>query len=385
MFCGKIKLREFSDQNMKNIDNMQNPNLLNQFFINRQDYLGKLKEIVARHRYVVFYGCGVIFPSVLGCWREFFDREIDFVCDISSEKWGKSFCGVKCISPAQLLEIEKDTAVFITLSNLPVIYPELKNKGVTNCYLFYDYDIRFGNMPEYNLPETMEKLQLVRDMVADDRSGEVLDTVLKRIFSGDSDPCLMSRIFEDRQYFVQDLISLSEKESFVDIGAYDGDTIKEFLKYSKGEFENIYALELCQSNFDKLAEYAAALPCAEKIHCINKGCWDSLQEVRYGEELSSSAIGKGAMIGIVDRLDTILANQPVTLIKMDIEGAEMNALRGAENIIRTRKPKMAICVYHDLRHFYEVPLYLKSLVPEYKIYFRHHTKSCYETVCYATI
>ena len=83
---------------------MKNPNLLNQFFINRQDYLGKLKEIVARHRYVVFYGCGVIFPSVLGCWREFLCKDVDFVCDASPEKWGKSFCGVKCISPDQLLK-----------------------------------------------------------------------------------------------------------------------------------------------------------------------------------------------------------------------------------------------------------------------------------------
>ena len=385
MFCGKTELKKLSDKNIGNIENMKNANLFNEFFINRQDYSSKLKRIIAEYRYTVFYGCGAIFPPVLNWWREFLGRDIDFVCDASPDKWGKSFCGIKCISPAQLLEIEKNSAVFITLGNLPVIYPELKNKGITNCYLLYDNDIRFGNMPEYNLPETMEKLQLVRDMVADDRSGEVLDTVLKRIFSGDSDPCLMSRIFEDRQYFVQDLISLSEKESFVDIGAYDGDTIREFLKYSKGKFENIYALELCKSNFDKLTEYAAGVHGAEKIHCINKGCWDSLQEVQYGEALSSSAIGKGALTGIVDRLDDLLAGKPVTFIKMDIEGAEMNALRGAENIIRTRKPKMAICVYHDLRHFYEVPLYLKSLVPEYKIYFRHHTKSCYETVCYATI
>jgi hypothetical protein len=70
---------------------------------------------------------------------------------------------------------------------------------------------------------------------------------------------------------------------------------------------------------------------------------------------------------------------------MDIEGSEMAALRGAQKIIKTQKPKCAICVYHNPSHFFEVPRYLLSLVPEYKIYFRHHSQQLYETVCYATL
>ena len=357
---------------------MGNRDLFKKFFIERQDYFKKINEIIFQHRYVIFYGCGMVFPSVLQLWREFFHRDVDFVCDGNSEKWGKTFYGVKCISPSELLEIEKESAVFITAGDLPGIYRELKEKGIHSCYSFYDYDIRFGKMPEYNMPETAEKLQQVREMLADPKSVKVFDTIMKRIFQGDPDPGLMNSIYEGQQYFVEDIISFSDRESFADVGAYDGDTVLEFLKYSKGEFDNIYAFELCRNNYDKLLENTAGLPAAEKISCINKGCWDSQQEIKYSEELSSSTVGKGENIGIVDRMDDILSGKAVTFIKMDIEGAEMNALRGAENIIRTQKPKMAICVYHDLRHFYEVPLYLKSLVPQYKIYFRHHTRSCYE-------
>jgi uncharacterized protein with FMN-binding domain len=78
---------------------------------------------------------------------------------------------------------------------------------------------------------------------------------------------------------------------------------------------------------------------------------------------------------------------------MDIEGAEMRALKGAERIIRSQHPKLAISCYHRFRDgvytgsadLFDVPAYIKSLVPEYNIFIRHHggDRNCYETVCYA--
>lgn len=70
---------------------------------------------------------------------------------------------------------------------------------------------------------------------------------------------------------------------------------------------------------------------------------------------------------------------------MDIEGSELKALFGAEEIIKLQKPKLAICVYHKPEHLWEIPLYIKKILPEYKLFFRHHTSLEYETVCYATI
>jgi len=75
----------------------------------------------------------------------------------------------------------------------------------------------------------------------------------------------------------------------------------------------------------------------------------------------------------------------VTFIKMDIEGAEVEAVSGAADIIRSQKPKLAICVYHSKEHIIKIPFLLKKLVPEYKIYLRHHSPSLLDTVCYATI
>ena len=86
-----------------------------------------------------------------------------------------------------------------------------------------------------------------------------------------------------------------------------------------------------------------------------------------------------------DSIDNVHYNDRITLIKMDIEGAEMNALRGAVYTIQNQKPRLAICIYHKPQDLYEIPIYIKSLVPEYRLYVRHHADLFAETVLYATL
>ena len=68
---------------------------------------------------------------------------------------------------------------------------------------------------------------------------------------------------------------------------------------------------------------------------------------------------------------------------MDIEGSELAALRGARQCILENKPKLAVCLYHKPQDMWEIPLMIKEMLPEYKIYIRHHTDLLNETVCYA--
>jgi hypothetical protein len=85
------------------------------------------------------------------------------------------------------------------------------------------------------------------------------------------------------------------------------------------------------------------------------------------------------------RLDDYVFEFPPTFIKLDIEGSEMNALVGAKNTILKHKPKLAVCVYHKPTDLWEIPLFLKKLVPEYTIHLRHHSDFLNETVCYAAV
>lgn len=78
-----------------------------------------------------------------------------------------------------------------------------------------------------------------------------------------------------------------------------------------------------------------------------------------------------------------LFGEDVSFIKMDIEGAEMDALHGAAELIKSKKPKLAICIYHKLEDLWEIPLYIRSLVVGYDFYVRQHTPLYLETVLYA--
>lgn len=71
---------------------------------------------------------------------------------------------------------------------------------------------------------------------------------------------------------------------------------------------------------------------------------------------------------------------------MDIEGAEQRALRGAQQLIRNMAPKLAICIYHRLDDMWEIPMYIKEIVPEYRLSIRLHSKNSFgDTVCYAYV
>lgn len=115
---------------------------------------------------------------------------------------------------------------------------------------------------------------------------------------------------------------------------------------------------------------------------------DRSQKVYLSQGEGNSTISKdekGRIEGKVVALDHILDGEKVTFIKMDIEGAEQSALRGAEQIIRAQRPALAICLYHKVEDMLEIPVWIKKLVPEYKIYIRHYSNEVYDTVCYAVI
>jgi hypothetical protein len=83
------------------------------------------------------------------------------------------------------------------------------------------------------------------------------------------------------------------------------------------------------------------------------------------------------------RLDGLLNGSPPTIIKMDIEGAEPDALRGATETIRTARPMLAVCAYHKCEHLWTLPALMKAALPEYQISLRRYAEECWETVYYA--
>lgn len=351
---------------------------------NRKNYQQEIKELAENARYVVFYGCGAIFSSIVDTWLEYVGRPIDFCCDSDPAKWGKSFRGTKCLSPHELLAIRSDCTVFVTVGRFRPVFDFLKSEGFPSVNLIYKYDlVASAFLDEQDDELVASELRRARNAFSDQRSLEVLDTILQRAFGCDKNIDLMPSICDPNQYFALDVVRLSEHECYVDIGAYDGDTVGRFIAAAKGRFERIHAFELDPINYRQLTRNVQRLPHPERIETFNLGIWDSECDLRFSAGNSQSTVGAGECSAHAVPLDAVLANQKVSFIKMDIEGAELQALRGAQNTIATQQPTLAICVYHHISHLWKIPLYLQQLVPHHQLYLRHYTNLEYETVCYA--
>lgn len=186
----------------------------------------------------------------------------------------------------------------------------------------------------------------------------------------------------DNQYFPEDIVSLTEQEVFVDCGAYTGDTLESFLKRVKN-YKKYYALE---PDFRRFSELKAHIH-SEKIRHIPFGAWNKKDKLYFSTdnvcgEISDNVVEKGDCIE-VDTIDSLIPEgERVSFIKMDIEGAELPALQGAERTIKMNKPKLAICVYHKREDLVTIPQFIKSIVSEYKFYLRAHFPYPGEVVLY---
>lgn len=189
----------------------------------------------------------------------------------------------------------------------------------------------------------------------------------------------------DNQYFVNDILNLSDSEVFVDCGSFDGDTISKFVDVVGGKYNQIYCFEPSPDNCQRLIE-RIDLENIIDVDVFQIGTWDSKDELFFSESGSTSGISSAdSMSKInVDSIDNVLGSaENISYIKMDVEGAELKSLVGAQNIIRKYHPKLAICVYHKKEDLLEIPRYIKELNPNYKLYFRQHSPISLEFVCYA--
>lgn len=198
-------------------------------------------------------------------------------------------------------------------------------------------------------------------------------------------------ITDSDHYFSTDIINLSNKEGFVNCGGYDGDTVKSFLLQTKNKFKKIFVFEPSEANFNQLVKNINNLNLPkDSIFCYQKGVFSENKECRFTASQSISGGGQisneGNEIIEVVSLDIFLSQEDkdlITYINMDIEGVEIQALIGMQEIIKKNKPKLAISVYHEPGHLWEIPFLIKKLNPEYKIYLRQESLSEAETVCYA--
>lgn len=233
------------------------------------------------------------------------------------------------------------------------------------------------------------------DNLYDNKSRKIYYELTKARVTGEE---ITGDIIQPEQYFCLEPFKQKNKEEiFVDCGAYDGDSICEYIKKKNGVFKKIIAFEPDKKNFEKLKKtverqcrewnigkdrfelYPYAI--GEKNSVVkfehyenNDGISSKIVEMSSKEEADCNVISVDEFIE--DSYD---------FLKADIESFEYKMLLGAEKSIKANKPLLAICIYHNAVDFYQIPLLLKEMVPDYNITIRHHREDTSETIVYAWV
>lgn len=188
-------------------------------------------------------------------------------------------------------------------------------------------------------------------------------------------------------YFPQDLCPLRRDETFVDCGAFDGDTARRFLEVLQNKFRKIFAFEPDPQNFGQLSHWRSTQPemIKRKIEVTPYAISDIEDTLRFcADGTEASSLGAAGSIEVQTiTLDHYFAATPITYLKMDIEGAEPSAIHGAVKVIQRDRPVLAVCVYHQQDHIWVIPNLLNSICENYRFYLRPHLLEGWDTVLYA--
>ena len=204
------------------------------------------------------------------------------------------------------------------------------------------------------------------------------------------DPRLLEIATAYNQYFDADIIKLTQDEVFIDVGCFDGTVSVEFAKRCNNQYKKIIAFEpnlksnpnLCNNlqKMDNIMVYPYCLWHKESELCFENAGWFKGPTSRVVADLDDGALKIKAI-----KLDDILIKEAVatTFIKMDIEGAELNALKGAKQTILAHRPKLAISIYHKPEDIWQIPSYILSLHKDYDLRIRPYSLTGNELVLYA--
>lgn len=357
---------------------------------------GELDRIAAPfENRVVLFGAAYLGKLALAGLRAAGVEPLAF-CDNNSTLWETKIEGVPVVSPATAAAQYRDNAAFVTTTYNPALpRHQLRELGCGRVApypaLFWKFWRFMPNEDRLELPyrilERASEMGPAYEMLSDEKSRREFRAQIRWRCLLDSD-CLPRPDPAQDMYFPPDLWSMSPEEVLVDCGAFDGDSIRGFIQRTGGRFERIHAVEPDAANVEALRRYCAELPAdlAAKIAVLPYavGKEDGTVRFRAGGLESSKVVQSGATVEVECRsLDSALEGEHPTFIKMDLEGAELDALLGAGKTMARCRPVMAVCAYHKCDHLWIVPKLLKAANPDYRIFLRRYAEDCWETVYYA--
>jgi len=342
---------------------------------------------------LILFGAGNLGRQMLKTLREAGLHPQCFA-DNRAELWGKTIDDVRVLSPGEAAARHGANSVFIVaIWNDKHRFVETRQTlGKLGCAHVLPVSSLRWKFADRLLPALWEDLphrllqraDAVRkafSLWADRRSCQEYVGQIRWRLHADFDA--LSAPWAEESYFPS-LLPLKDDEVFADCGAFDGDTLRSFLGRRGDRFKKIDAFEPDPSLFGKLQQFLATLPPAlrGKIDAMPFAVGARRQRLTFDPACGTFSAG-GPVVVESAPLDELLGDNAPTYIKMDIEGAEMDALAGARLILQRHRPALAICVYHRQGDLWDIPSYIHSISDDYRLYLLPHDPDGWQTVCYA--
>lgn len=318
---------------------------------------------------IVLYGMGDGADKVLSAFEKY-GITVSGVMASDDFVRGQSFHGFTVKKESDLAqELGDFTVALCFASQLTEVMEHIKEVAERRTTLVPPVPV-FGNVlfDDDFVSKNKENIEKAYNLLADDLSRRVYENILLFYYTGRIE--LLEPITTDKDEAFNNILKLSRNETYVDLGAYNGDTIDEFLHYAGNEYRKIIALEPNKKNFEKLQAHCADM-C--NVDLWQLGAYNKNTVLEFNNKAGrNSAICDCGTKTQVAAADTILCGIAASYIKADVEGADFETLEGMKNTLKNFKPKLNFSAYHRFEDIFRLALYIKSINPEYKIYMRHH-------------
>lgn len=308
-------------------------------------------------------------------------NRVIFIVDSNKEFIGKKRLGYSIKSPDEILGYPNALLIVNTIS-ICAIQNALKRLEIKNDYVVIPYYLYHGTVdhPYMNEVAREDMLQHKEDIanlywMEDEATKRYMDIIMELRLRGEDD-LYTSDFYKNTgggiNYFCDTQLAPKGNVTYIDVGAFDGDSIEPVRKYYGSRLKKCIAFEPNAELFAKLKKYISDHAMEDISTVLPYALGDEEKIVCFSSQGAMGQVSEAGEIAIEQKMFDNLQVESVgdAMVKMDIEGFELSALKGMQEFIRTHKPYLAICIYHKEKDLYEIAQYIKSLNADYRLYIR---------------
>lgn len=311
-------------------------------------------------------------------------KKVVAIVDSNQNLWGKERFGIKVTSPSVISDYNDALVIINSLS-----IQDIKNMLNKQClregekcsvvpYYFYHgtldhpYD---NNVAKKYVVDHLDELYSLYEC-SDSKTKKYLDIIVAMRLKAKDDVYnlnLYNGTGEKVDYFCDEDLAPNGNVTFFDIGAFIGDSINPVVNFYGDRLKRYVGFEPDMSSFEKLQCYIEGEDLSEKSYLLPYALGDSDGEIRFSVAGMTGQVSEQGEIVLQQRRFDDLSDMDIVgsaLVKMDIEGAELGALKGMEKFIQRNEPYLAICIYHKEEDIFEIAKYIKGLNKDYRLYIR---------------